>query len=1230
MATDCKKLSVYHLGDCLGKGAFGAVYRGLNLNTGETVAVKQIKLHNIPKTELKVIMMEIDLLKNLNHPNIVKYHGFFKTADALNIVLEYCENGSLQSICKTFGKFPENLVAVYITQVLHGLLYLHDQGVIHRDIKGANILTTKEGFVKLADFGVATRTSSLSDFTVVGSPYWMAPEVIELSGVTTASDIWSVGCTVIELLEGKPPYHKLDQMPALFRIVNDEHPPLPEGSSPVTRDFLMQCFQKDPNLRVSAKKLLKHPWLVKQGRLYDKVVPQSTSRYDDVIKSVQQWNAALKSPDVGTVRKTSIYSTQPFKSTDFCFSANENKELTLKHISDVNRLKTEAFRSPDDSITSNWDDDFVTDISPSKLILSSYNTDELKNKYFQYRNPKSYKFKQISDKLQDDKNQEIEKGIILENFSKLDVSINDDFEDNMKTIRPVKSIKSDNELSLDKKSNPELIETSKSANIFTCTESQPLKCSKHFSPFRHEMIEDYSDLVLESEHSFAQKVDQYKRDNLTSPRLFHPNDIKILSQSSHAITKSQSCQSSSMLSTENNSFSAANCSTEISQYIEHDDDETDYSNIFTHLNQRDEQGNLFCSDTLMLNTKLSHNSWLGDDVSDDDDLFLQINEGFEEMDLDANIAREQQARVVERVMFLVDSLKVDQDESSLITRCSDLMSVLSESSDLKVNIIAASGMLPILEILDVCQRRDLIFQLLKIVNIVVDGNVEAQENLCFIGGIPVIIKFASKKYPYDIRIEAAFFVKMLYQSSSVVLQMFLSCRGLNVLVEFLEEDYEAQKDLVLIGINGIWSVFEAQGSSPKSDFCRIFAKRGIMDPLSLALHHVLNEEQTELNKLCSERIVKIFLLFSQADNTIKELITTRGVIRRILKDLFRMPPYLQISMLKFVKNLSMVPTTLDILQNANTIEILTEILASREGVPNSKDIYNQVLNTMYNLCRLSKSRQEEAALSGVVPLLQNIVQKEPILKEFALPILCDLAHASKVCRKVLWQNGSLDFYLFLLSDPYWQANALDAILVWFQDDSGKLEEYLVRPSSVFAIIDAFSTAKANSFENLLECLYKLLRLSQRLACSLVQPKFFEKLIKRLQHQKPIVRLNLLRVLKSICNAHPSKQALVTQYGLYDIIEKLSRQDTAVLVRELAKDIMNQTWMDNSLSSRSSKSSYDNEFSNQQTSTVWFDANDKLLHEKFSEISNSRNIIDSDLICKPLKTEIHRHRIHKRY
>ena len=236
-AQDVSELKDYQLGDCLGKGAFGSVFRALNMGTGETVAVKQVKLADLPKSELRVITLEIDLLKNLDHPNIVKYRGFVKSADSLNIILEYCENGSLHSISKNFGKFPENLVGIYMSQVLHGLLYLHEQGVIHRDIKGANILTTKQGLVKLADFGVATRTTTFHESSVVGTPYWMAPEVIELSGATTASDIWSLGCTVIELLDGKPPYHKLQPMHALFRIVNDDHPPLPEGASPVSGSF---------------------------------------------------------------------------------------------------------------------------------------------------------------------------------------------------------------------------------------------------------------------------------------------------------------------------------------------------------------------------------------------------------------------------------------------------------------------------------------------------------------------------------------------------------------------------------------------------------------------------------------------------------------------------------------------------------------------------------------------------------------------------------------------------------------------------------------------------------------------------------------------------------------------------------------------------------------------------------------------------------------------------------
>lgn len=259
----------YMLGEELGRGAFGQVFKGLDTRSGEAVAIKQLALGGIPNEALAGIMGEIELLRGLNHPNIVKYIGSFKTRSHLYIIMEFMENGALSNIIKPsrFGCFPEPLVAMYISQVLAGLAYLHEQGVVHRDIKGANILTTKEGLVKLADFGVASRLGEIADeedpaaIAVVGTPYWMAPEVIEMTSVSAAADIWSVGCLCLELLTGAPPYFDLQPMSALFRIVADMRPPLPDSLSPELRDFLLQCFHKDPAKRPDAKMLQQHEWL---------------------------------------------------------------------------------------------------------------------------------------------------------------------------------------------------------------------------------------------------------------------------------------------------------------------------------------------------------------------------------------------------------------------------------------------------------------------------------------------------------------------------------------------------------------------------------------------------------------------------------------------------------------------------------------------------------------------------------------------------------------------------------------------------------------------------------------------------------------------------------------------------------------------------------------------------------------------------------------------------------
>jgi hypothetical protein len=262
---------------------------------------------------------------------------------------------------------------------------------------------------------------------------------------------------------------------------------------------------------------------------------------------------------------------------------------------------------------------------------------------------------------------------------------------------------------------------------------------------------------------------------------------------------------------------------EIQRFAENETDE-DFSDILgadqAALDIAESDDGSDQSSTLMLNTKLSNNSWLGDQ-DDDDDPFAQLEEGFDEMDLEANIARDKYARLRNQVEGLVGSLKTSQDEEVLAEISDQLFNIFCDLPETKNIIISAHGMLPILEILDTTRRRDIVFCLLRVVNAIIYDDYEIQENLCFVGGIPIINEFASKKYPREIRLEAAAFVQQMYQTSTLTLQMFVSAGGLNVLVEFLEDDYEDERELVLIGVNGIWSVFELQVSTPYFALCSL-------------------------------------------------------------------------------------------------------------------------------------------------------------------------------------------------------------------------------------------------------------------------------------------------------------------------------------------------------------------------------------------------------------------------
>lgn len=244
------------------------------MHTGELVAVKKIPVKS-GKISKECIKLEIEILRQLSHPHLVKYMGYRYSAKqkTYSIVLELIAGGSMESYIKSVGCLKESEASRMVYQILLGLDYLHKKKVIHRDLKPANILLTLDKQIKITDFGISTQLINMESTrkSCVGTPYYLSPEVIKVgdssdttaTGYSFTADIWSLGCTLYEMIVGNAPYFPLNHAAAMYRMAQDDHPPYPNSNmcSTACMHFLQQCWIKDWKKRPNAEQLLNHEFV---------------------------------------------------------------------------------------------------------------------------------------------------------------------------------------------------------------------------------------------------------------------------------------------------------------------------------------------------------------------------------------------------------------------------------------------------------------------------------------------------------------------------------------------------------------------------------------------------------------------------------------------------------------------------------------------------------------------------------------------------------------------------------------------------------------------------------------------------------------------------------------------------------------------------------------------------------------------------------------------------------
>lgn len=1249
------------LGEELGRGAYGQVYRGMDTRTGQHVAIKQISLERIPADSLQSIMNEVELLKGLNHKNIVKYLGSFRTKTHLYIILEFMENGALSSIIKQnkFGPFPEALVAVYTQQVLQGLAYLHDQGVVHRDIKGANILTTKDGLVKLADFGVAAKLGELEadnragrEASPVGTPYWMAPEVVELKAVTTAADIWSVGCLAIELLTGNPPYYDLQPMSALYNIVQDLHPPLPPNISMGMQDFLVKCFQKDAARRPSARRLLQHSWITYNRRTLrsswsrTRGMKARGARTDahTTVSTVVERMLQAEADDSDTVPSSEQQGGQPSspqKPPPLPMTPQQEQTVAgITHqLAHSLRLSTPSLASPGRAAH-----------SPSASTLgplaraSQFHTNNV----------------------------------------------------GAPTTSPATSAAA----------APVHVASDSASSALAAPATTSSSSAKAELPGPSSDQQSLEGPLASADRStfspHLQQQTQQKQPPGTPPAGTAPPAHQLQLQGSRP-----TAQISKVLSYQLQPGQAAGVAHAV---------QTDGSGntLLDSLEARCDGGR----DGALT-------SWPSLSSREDVLLAAAASSEDAELDASARQAVVEVQRQVASMRSTPVGERNMVQEAAAAASARALIGYLRSDPTLKLVFLAANGLSAVMDLLDCPSERVLspALDLLLVVVSHHPPALSASLSLGFIPAVlrltrpgqHVDVRLAAAQYLEALCSQDS----TLENTSSAVchpadkgVPALISCGGLSELLRLVDEEggrIPTAQHLALLNtaISCIWSIINYAACPPSSadsppslgQCLRLMAQQGAAARLVCVLPRVMQEQaaasqaarsisaarrhsrsssvpQTEaelsllsadclagpgsrhtsvqsglagasaengdgdllmggrqstgsnssgqpargageqtlspqrlsrtlhptpnglFQKLQSapvvpgegsgdspeeeaacklewllEAIINLFAVMSHGDSVVKSRMCGRDTLRTIFSLSSHLDHPLRLRLVKSVHTLTTEKEVLGQLEEAEVVSWLVAQLGHRDRPSPESDVHGEALGALYNLCHLSRSRQEQAAVAGAAGMLCPLALAAPLqrpglqavpapTRSLAVSTLCTLAHGGPRTLEALRAAGGVDTLLALLREEAFQQPSLEALAVWLDSDCARVEQRMMEPGSITRLVSLLPTMATagdpQALNRLLGPLLRMLGRSPRLAAELAQNGLAPRVMELLKRPSPHTCRSLLAMLRVMYENHPRPKEFILKYRVQQTLHALAHGQSArdaVVVRSEARSLL---------------------------------------------------------------------------